>query len=100
MQIDALITVADRVIGAELDGEYVMLDPDSGHYYGLNEVGTIVWRCLSQPRRLQDLVGHVCERFDVTPAQCLIDVSALVRELSTRGLVTVADAPTPAAPEA
>jgi hypothetical protein len=88
----SLVSVADRVIGAELDGEYVMLDPDSGYYYGLNEVGTVVWQFLDRPRSVADIVAHVCGRFDVGPEQCLADVTALVRELASRRLVVVSDA--------
>lgn len=89
MDDQATIAVASRVIGTELDGEFVMLDPDSGTYYGLNEVGSAVWRLLASPRRLDEIVGHICDTFDVTPDRCRADVEALVAELQTRRLVTV-----------
>jgi hypothetical protein len=89
MDDGAVIAVASRVVGTELDGEFVMLDPDSGTYYGLDEVGSAVWRLLASPRRLGEVVSHLCEAFDVTPDRCRADVEALVAELESRGLVTV-----------
>jgi hypothetical protein len=92
----SLITVVDRVVGAELDGEYVMLDPESGCYFGLNEVGSVVWQFLDRPRRLTDIVAHVCSRFDVSAERCTADVTVMIQELAARRLVDVSDAPAPA----
>ncbi len=89
MDEGALISVASRVVGTELDGEFVMLDPESGNYYGLNEVGSAIWRLLAAPRRLDEVVAHVCATFDVTPERCRADVEHLVNELAARRLVTV-----------
>ncbi len=89
MDDGTVIALAGQVVGAELDGEFVMLDPDSGIYYGLNEVGTAVWRFLSSPRRLDEVVAHVCEGFDVTPERCRADVDRLLAELAARRLVRV-----------
>lgn len=89
MDDGAVIAVASRVVGTELDGEFVMLDPDSGNYYGLNEVGSAVWRLIASPRRLDEVVAHVCATFEVAPDRCRADVERLVSELAHRQLVTV-----------
>lgn len=89
MDGDAVIAVAGQVVGTELDGEFVMLDPDSGTYYGLDEVGSAVWRFLASPRRLDEVVAHVCAGFEVTPERCRADLDRLFTELAARRLVTV-----------
>lgn len=89
MDDGAVIAVASRVVGTELDGEFVMLDPDSGNYYGLNEVGSAVWRLIASPRRLDEVVAHVCATFEVAPDRCRADVEQLLAELASRQLVTV-----------
>jgi hypothetical protein len=89
MDDGVVITAASQVVGTELDGEFVMLDPESGNYYGLNEVGSEVWRLLSSPRRLDEVVAHVCATFEVTPERSRADVERLVLELASRKLVTV-----------
>jgi hypothetical protein len=91
MDDGAVIAVASRVVGTELDGEFVMLDPDSGNYYGLNEVGSAVWRLIASPRRLDEVVAHVCATFEVAPDRCRADVEHLVSELANRQLVTVSE---------
>lgn len=80
------------VLGTGLDREYVILDPEPGMYYGLNEVGTEIWQFIQQPRRLEDIEQHVCARFAVEPEQCAADLRALVADLAARKLIDVANA--------
>ena len=60
---DTLVAVADHA-SCELGGEAVLLDLTTGVYYGLDPVGTRVWRLLQQPRSLAELGSIV-----VRPAQ-------------------------------
>lgn len=89
MDQDLTIVAASQVVATELDGEFVMLDPDSGTYYGLNEVGSEVWRLVATPRRFAELVAHVRARFDVTEDACEADLHALIADLEVRRLVKV-----------
>lgn len=89
MNDDTTIAAAPRVVGTELDGEFVMLDPESGVYYGLNEVGCEVWKQLATPRRLAEVVAHVCATFEVTPEGCRADIERLVGDLAARRLVSL-----------
>lgn len=76
----------------ELDGETVLLDPDAGTYYGLNEVGTTVWRALQvsdDPRPLEEVHAELLREYDVDVEELWTDLVALVDELAQRGLVDV-----------
>jgi len=88
------ITLADRVavhpsvICRELAGETVLLNLDSGVYYGLDVVGTRVWQLLLQDKTLTDVCAIMSDEYDVTPDVLRVDVSELVHELCEKGLVT------------
>ena len=86
------------IAGSGLDDEYVMLDPGPGVYYGLNVVGTAVWHFIQRPRLPDEIVDHVCARFEVARDRCREDVAALVADLASRGLVEFVDDPVPTAP--
>jgi hypothetical protein len=83
--------VNPSVVFRELDGETVLLNLDSGVYFGLDAVGTRVWTLLLE----HGTTGPVCERmeqeYDVEPEALERDVHRLVRELHQKGLILAAE---------
>ena len=84
--------VAPAVASSENDGEITILDPRSGLYFGLEDVGAELWRQLAQPHSIRELCESMSERYEVTSAECMDDVRGLVEELIERGLVEVVPA--------
>jgi hypothetical protein len=80
------ICVKPNVIFRALGSESVILNLDSGVYFGLDEIGTRIWQLLEE----QDVRG-VCESlrvdYDVSPQRVEADVIAFVDHLSAKGLV-------------
>jgi len=72
-----------RRVGDEL----VILDVNSGHYFGLNDVGALIWDHLEHDTTRDDLVDAVLASFDVDRDQATSDIDDLVTELADRGLV-------------
>jgi hypothetical protein len=87
----ALMAVADHACCA-MGGEAVVLNLDTGTYYGLDSVGTRAWELLQQPRSLAELRDLIAEEFDVTPDRCEADLLSFVASLSAHGLVQPCDA--------
>ena len=81
-----------NVASCELGGEAVVLNLDTGIYYGLDAVGTQVWRLLQQPRSLAELRDHITDEFDVTADRCEADLHAFVGSLNSHGLLRPCDA--------
>jgi hypothetical protein len=71
----------------ELDGEAVILDLDSGTYFGLNAVGTRIWQLIEQHGRLKAVLGALCQEYDAAPDQLERDLLELVARLAKAGLV-------------
>ena len=67
--------------------EVVILDIASGRYFGLNDVGAVIWDHLDHEATRRDLVDAVVASFDVDRAQAAADIDELVAELIDRGLV-------------
>lgn len=74
-------------MAAEVDGQMVLLDVEKGQYFGLNEVGLVIWRRLEKPATVAELSEAVMEEFEVETSQCEQDVIVLLRELKEHGLV-------------
>lgn len=91
MDLDTRVKAPDGVLATEIDGEAVLMHTERGVYYGLNEVGTVIWRRLAQPVTVQELCDAVMEEFDVDAETCRRDVAAVVGRMNEAGLVETVD---------
>lgn len=75
------------VVFRDLDGEAVILDLESGTYFGLNEVGTRVWQLVGEGRGQPEIVAVLAAEYDADRATIERDVIRLVEELRDRRLI-------------
>lgn len=86
------LAVRPDVLTRELRGESVLLDLASERYFGLDEVGTGMWRALTAGGTVGQAIDALLGEYDVPAEQLREDVGAFVRQLSEAGLVDVRDA--------
>ena len=82
--------VSPAVVFRELDGETVLLNLDSGVYFGLDAVGTRVWTLLLEHGSTAPVCAQMEQEYDVAPEALERDVHRLVRELCQKGLIVAA----------
>jgi coenzyme PQQ synthesis protein D (PqqD) len=75
------------VLVQELAGEAVLLHVTRGHYFGLNEVGRAVWREIMTGIPVRQAYEHLLTEFDVSPEQLHQDLTSLVQDLLSQGLL-------------
>ena len=78
---------SNNVVGCEVEGEMVLLDLQSGTYFGLNPVGAEIWGQITQGKSLNEIQQYLLSRYDVGAELCQTEVFALVSKLTERGLV-------------
>jgi len=83
--------VHPSVVFRELDGETVLLNLDSGVYFGLDAVGTRVWALLLEHGAAEPVCEQMEREYDVTREQLEHDVQRLMTELQQKGLIVAAD---------
>jgi hypothetical protein len=81
------VIVPEAVISRELDGETVVLNLETGVYFGLDGVGTDVWNSLQNGRRVEDAFNAVLTQYDVQPATLKDDLLRFVNQLASKGLL-------------
>jgi hypothetical protein len=87
--LDRSVQIAGDVVFRELDGEAVILNLESGVYFGLDPIGTRIWQLCQEHASLR-LVWEAMQReFDESAETLQSDLLAFIDELSTRGLVTI-----------
>ena len=80
-------SASPAAIGERLGGETAILHVESGIYFGLKGVGIDVWAMLEQSPTLDEIVARLTGEYDVDPARCREDVTALLDRLQAARLV-------------
>src|SRR3982751_2250343 len=85
--LDDRATVPDGVVSRELDGETVLLNLETGIYFGLDAVGTDMWRAIREAATLGDALTAVRGQYDVDEETIRVDFLQLADELVAKGLL-------------
>jgi len=84
--LDSTVAASDDAVFREMDGESVLLNLETGMYFGLDEVGTRVWRLAADNGSLRDIRERLVEEYDADPAAIERDLLALAEALVSKGL--------------
>jgi len=74
-------------IDTEIDNEVVALSIEHGTCYGLNRVGSRIWKLLATPVRIGDLCATLLAEYNVDPNVCERQVLDVLEELRSEGLI-------------
>lgn len=77
-------------ISSKVAGETVILNHAKGAYYGLDEVGALIWDTLEKgPQSIEDLCEAVSGEYEVDEETCKTDIDGLLQDLISEKLVEV-----------
>jgi hypothetical protein len=92
-----IVRVSPGTLHRELQGEGVLLQLDTGEYFGLDEVAQRMWALIVEHGDLRIVRDHLLDEFEVEAERLTSDLDGLVDELVLRRLVTVSQAGSPGA---
>lgn len=84
---EAMVVATEGVAFAVLDGEAILLDINSGQYYGLNEVGTRIMDLLREPVVVDVILEKLFQEYDVETGELEHDVMSFLQTLEERKLI-------------
>jgi hypothetical protein len=87
LQAETAIQLSPEVLFKHLGDEAVLLDLESGQYFGLNEVGSRIWQLIPAHGYLGTIRDHLVKEYDVQADRAWHDLETLVAELMRRGLI-------------
>lgn len=90
----ARLRISGDVVFRELEGEMVLLNLRTGVYFGLDPVGTAIWRLLEARRTVGEIVEALVAEYDVGEAAAEEDVRRFVAALGENALAEPDDAAT------
>jgi hypothetical protein len=91
MDTSSSLTVHPSVLSREVGGETVLLNLESGVYYGLDPVGTRAWNLLAQSKTLADVCSIMVGEYDVALDILRRDLAALVQDLCEKRLLVASE---------
>ena len=79
--------VAARII----DGEAVIVLPESGQVNVLNEVGSRIWELIDGTHSVSEITEIIVAEYDVTAEQAERDVNEFIQELVDNKMLVLSD---------
>lgn len=85
------VVVNPGLTAADLGGEAVVLDPNTGRYYGLNELGARIFELARKPRSVERITQALLQEYEVEADKLRVDLIAFLHEMEQRHLIKVTD---------
>jgi len=83
------VRVSPSTLSRELQGETVLLQMDTGEYFGLDEIGTRIWQLISEKGDLDEVESAMLEEFEASREVLVTDLQRVVDELAARHLIEI-----------
>ena len=80
------LAICREVVFRELGDEAVLLNLKTGTYFGLDPVGTNIWRLIAQHGSLARVLEAMLEKYEVVPQTMERDLLELSERLCANGL--------------
>ena len=89
LSIDQRLVVPPDVLINVVDGQSVLLNLKTERYFGLDEVGTAMWRALTTSPSVQAACEALLAEYEVAPERLRQDILDLAAKLLEQGLLEV-----------
>ena len=76
-----------RIAWDELDGETLIINVETGHYFSLDGVGSLIWSMLADGVDDPDMVARIVSEYEVAESTARDDLEALIDTLASEELV-------------
>jgi len=83
------VSVPSGVLINVVDGQAVLLNLKTERYFGLDEVGTEMWRILTSSDSMESACATLLAEYEVEPERLRTDLFDLAQKLIENGLLEV-----------
>ena len=90
LDLDTQVFGNPELLHARAGQELMMMDLESGNYFGLDSIGARIWELVAQPIKIRDICARLVAEYDVDPEACKTDVLGFLEKLAKNGIVKVA----------
>ena len=83
------LRISKEVIFQELEGEAVLLNMQSGIFFGLNPVAKRMWELLSELGQAERVLKQLLLEYDASEEKLRQDLVDFIEKLKSKGLVEI-----------
>ena len=87
MNSEAIIKPVPGLIWRTLDNETVLIQPNTGRYVIINDVGSFIWELVNKALPVKEIEREVVHNFAVAPEQAMADIQLFFENLRQKGLI-------------
>ena len=81
------VSVPENVLFREVGDEAALVNLNESMYFGLDDVGTSMWKALTTSSSIQEACDALLEEYEVEPAVLQTELNRLLEELMEHGLL-------------
>ena len=89
LSLDRSVRVAEGIVFRELQDETVILNLETGTYFGLDPIGTRIWQLCQEKGLLRSVWQTLQVEYEASAEELEADLLGFVDELSQKGLVVL-----------
>lgn len=87
--LNSVIAGKKEIAIADMDGEVVMMSLETGKYYNLGSMGTIIWGMIENPVSVETIISKLLDKYEVTQQQCEAEVISFLNAMAKQGLLEI-----------
>ena len=75
------------IVQSKIGEEVVMLDMESGFYFGLNSAASVIWGLLADEIGFEQLIDQLMAQFEVERSLCEADTQELLEQMLEKNII-------------
>ena len=92
---DLAIAVPEGILFQDVGGEIVLLNIETGEYYGLNEVGSRIWTLFQEGQPVSQVLTTLLSEYDVFEEGLRSDVKQFLLQLQSKHIIEINERSSP-----
>ncbi len=88
----SIVVCSEENLSCDLQGEAVLLNLQTGIYFGLNPLGARIWELIKKPVKVREVHQQLLQEYDVDASQCEADLVSFLKLLQAHSLIRVQSA--------
>jgi hypothetical protein len=91
IEMNATIRISGNALSVDMDGETVAMNMDNDEFYGIDAIGSLVWRLIeTQEMTVESLYKQLTEQFsEDDPQQIRSDLFAFLNACRDYGVIAI-----------
>ena len=92
LSLSSRVKLSENILFREMQGEAVLLNIETGIYFGLDSTGTATWNVMQKQKNVGKIIDSLLQEYEIDPETCREDLLKFLNNLQKNGLLEVHEA--------